>query len=164
MRRLALAVCMVAGLAAGVGPGTWAAAPEPVRRAVLGKPTAPVEMEVVMLDASPDAGRFRAEIRVTALADHEALVLTLWGAPGVLLDDAAPAVLGPGSAGRQVSLRLAGEWTSEGPPRVYVQAELLTAAGKVSRRLAVTVSEADFSRPTAGRLDEANGVLVLGEE
>lgn len=161
MRRLALAVCVVAGLAAGVQPGTWAGAPGPVHRTVLGKPTAPVEIEVVVLDASPGAGRFGAEIRVTALADHEALALTAWGGPGVLLDDAAPAVVGPGSAGRQVSLRLAGEWTGEGPPRVYVQAELVTAAGSVSRRLAVTVSEAGFSRPAAGRLDEANGVLVF---
>jgi len=164
MRALALVVWVVAGLAAGLGPGAWVEAPGPAHRTVLGKPTAPVEIEVVMLDASDRSGRFGAEIRVTALADHEALVLTAWGAPGIGLDEADPVFVGPGSAGRQVSRRLAGEWTGEGPPRVYVQAELRSAAGSVSRRQAVTVSEAEFSRLTAGRLDEANGALVFQEK
>jgi len=154
-------VLAAAGLVAGLGSWALAEVPEPFRRAVLGKPTAPVEIEVLVLDSSPGAGRFEVELRVTAQADHEAFALAAWSSAGVRLEDAAPMTLGPGQVGRRVSWRLAGDWTGEGPPRVYVQAELSSKAGSVSRRLAVTVSEAGFRREAPGRLDAANGVLAF---
>ena len=161
MSRLAVMVLAAAGLVAWLGPRTWTGASEADPRPVLGKPTAPAEIDVLVLESSPGAGRFEVELRVTAQADHEALMLTAWSAPGVRVDAAEPVRFGPGEAGRQATWRLAGEWTGEGPPRVYVQAELSLAAGSVSRRLAVTVSEADFRREAQGRLDAANGVLAF---
>jgi hypothetical protein len=162
MKALTLAAAILGSVVLGGMASAESVMPEPVARAdVLGKPSAPVEIDVVSIEQADGPGRFSFEVRFIAGADHDVVALAAWGAEGVRLDGPTARVLGRGAAGRSAGWRLSGDWTGEGPPRVYLQAELRTASGSASRRLAVTVSEAAFPRTTEGRLDVSNGVLLL---
>lgn len=152
------------GMCLWLAAGPSADGDAPGRPTAAGKPGAPAALEIVSSGLPDGAGRFVVEVRVTAQAAHERLALAAWGAPGVILDEAPSAGLGAGEAGRTVGVRLAGSWTGEGPPRVYVGVELDSAGRTSTRSLAIPVSRADY-RPTArGRLDAAEGVLVFRVE
>lgn len=154
---------MMVGLLGLLALGT-APAGQPVARAVPGKPGGPVLIEAVSVEESRAAGRFTAEVRVTALAEHEGLELTAWGAPGIRLDGGASMKLGPGPDGREARWILFGEWTGQGPPRLYVRAALLSGGMLLSRQLSVTVSESATWLQTEGWLDSENGLLIFEVE
>ena len=128
---------------------------------VLGKPAAPVEMKVISAELPDEAGRFSVSILVTAQERHEQLAVSAWGAPGVTLDEAPDADFEPGMAGRTQEVRLSGTWSGEGPPRVYVGAEMVCGGRTSSRSLAIKVSNGDWRPEPEGHLDAEQGALVF---
>ena len=65
---------------------------------------------------------------------------------------------------REARWILFGEWTGQGPPRLYVRAALLSGGMLLSRQLSVTVSESATWLQTEGWLDSENGLLIFEVE
>ena len=96
-----------------------------------------------------------------AVADHESLGISAWGARGVHLSGPTPVAWGEGEAGRAETVRLSGAWSGEGPPRLYIRAAIDGAGRSGARSLSVAVSEAAFRPAREGRLDSHNGLIVF---